>query len=79
MNWACPQPRRGVRSTRLRVPAQALCGPSADAGATSNGLAHEIFVARAVASTSMVSSVRLTGKLPMSPRVLRRAQSSSAA
>jgi hypothetical protein len=79
MNWSCPQLCSGVRSTRRSVAAQVLCGPSAAAGATSNGSAQEIFVASAVPSISMVRSVSSTGNFSMSPAVVRRAQSSSAA
>lgn len=79
MNWSCRHPFPGVRKTVLTSPVQGLPGPRAEAEAMSKGSAQEILVAMTVARISEIHGARLTGNVLISPRVPRRAHSSSAA
>ena len=78
MNCWWPGPS-GVRSTRESWPAQGLAGPSALAGATSNGRSQDTRVASAVAATSQTEGSSVTGKSFMSPNVWSLAHRSAPA
>ena len=81
MNWSCPGTRLspdppGVRSTRVSVAAHGLAGPSAEAGARSNGRCHDTLVASAVASSQVSAAPPSAGNRSIRPAVCRLAHAS---